>query len=66
MSQKLRHWPGGIPPQIRPHHRGDLCTDEIKEEVKGWLLFVKVGSNIDNKGIPRLDAYLVPGELGSA
>ncbi|RHZ47427.1 uncharacterized protein CDV56_102568 [Aspergillus thermomutatus] len=35
------HWPGGIPSHIRPHHTADLSFDEIKEEVKGWLLFVK-------------------------
>ncbi|KAG2027748.1 hypothetical protein GB937_000190 [Aspergillus fischeri] len=34
-------WPGGIPSHIRPHHTADLSFDEIKEEVKGWLLFVK-------------------------
>lgn len=39
------HWPGGIPSHIRPHHTADLSFDEIKEEVKGWLLFVKVGFN---------------------
>ncbi|KAF7165490.1 hypothetical protein CNMCM5623_009612 [Aspergillus felis] len=32
-------WPGGIPSHIRPHHTADLSFDEIKEEVKGWLLF---------------------------
>ncbi|KAF4200470.1 hypothetical protein CNMCM8927_003037 [Aspergillus lentulus] len=34
-------WPGGIPSHIRPHHTADLSFDESKEEVKGWLLFVK-------------------------
>ncbi|GFF76635.1 hypothetical protein IFM62136_09368 [Aspergillus lentulus] len=34
-------WPGGIPSHIRPHHTADLRFDESKEEVKGWLLFVK-------------------------
>ncbi|KAF7118667.1 hypothetical protein CNMCM5793_008205 [Aspergillus hiratsukae] len=41
------YWPGGIPSHIRPHHTPDLSFDEIKEEVKGWLLFVKAGVRED-------------------
>lgn len=37
------HWPGGIPPEVRPDASGDMTTAEINEEAKGWLLFVKVG-----------------------
>lgn len=36
------HWPGGIPEHIRPHPTADLSLDDLKDEVKGWLLFVQV------------------------
>ncbi|KAJ5443400.1 uncharacterized protein N7458_007272 [Penicillium daleae] len=32
---------GGIPRCIKPHPETDLSLDQIKEEVKGWLLFVQ-------------------------
>ncbi|RLL98056.1 hypothetical protein CFD26_101647 [Aspergillus turcosus] len=41
MGRPVRHWPGGIPRFIRPHPESDLSLDQIKEEVKGWLLFVQ-------------------------
>lgn len=34
------HWPGGIPREIK-RHATDLSRDEIEEQVKGWLLFVR-------------------------
>ncbi len=42
MPRSVQHWPGGIPTSIQPHPEPDLSFDEIKEEVKGWLLFVQV------------------------
>ncbi|KAJ5934396.1 hypothetical protein N7466_003943 [Penicillium verhagenii] len=39
--QHWQHWPGGIPTCIQPHPEPDLSWDQIKEEVKGWLLFVQ-------------------------
>lgn len=42
MAGSVQHWPGGIPSCIKPHPEADLSDDEIKEEVKGWLLFVQV------------------------
>ncbi|KAJ5628585.1 hypothetical protein N7490_010813 [Penicillium lividum] len=41
MPRSVQHWPGGIPTCIQPHPDPDLSWDEIKEEVKGWLLFVQ-------------------------
>ncbi|KAL4869571.1 hypothetical protein BDV12DRAFT_196198 [Aspergillus spectabilis] len=41
MSRPVRHWPGGIPRTIQPHPNGNLTLDEIKDEVKGWLLYVQ-------------------------
>ncbi|KAJ5540167.1 hypothetical protein N7513_008499 [Penicillium frequentans] len=41
MPRSVQHWSGGIPTCIQPHPEPDLSDDEIKEEVKGWLLFVK-------------------------
>ncbi|KAJ5663844.1 hypothetical protein N7507_004575 [Penicillium longicatenatum] len=41
MPRSVLHWSGGIPTCIQPHPKPDLSDDEIKEEVKGWLLFVK-------------------------
>ncbi|OOQ90739.1 hypothetical protein PEBR_03487 [Penicillium brasilianum] len=35
------HWPGGIPREIKHHPKADLSQDELREEVKGWLLFVQ-------------------------
>jgi hypothetical protein len=35
-------WPAGIP--VIHLHPTDLPSDELPEEAKGWLLFVKVGS----------------------
>ncbi|GFG15823.1 hypothetical protein IFM61392_09179 [Aspergillus lentulus] len=32
---------GGIPCSIKPHPEDDLSLDQMKEEVKGWLLFVQ-------------------------
>ncbi|EED22087.1 conserved hypothetical protein [Talaromyces stipitatus ATCC 10500] len=34
------HWPGGILPEVRLDPNGDIKPDEVKEEAKGWLLFV--------------------------
>ncbi|KAJ5501494.1 hypothetical protein N7453_006311 [Penicillium expansum] len=34
------HWPGGIPREIK-RHATDVSRDEIEEQVKGWLLFVR-------------------------
>lgn len=42
MPRSVQHWPGGIPTCIQPHPEPDLSWDQIKEEVKGWLLFVQV------------------------
>lgn len=36
-------WPAGIP-EIHLHPT-DLSRDELPEEAKGWLLFVKVGKS---------------------
>ncbi|GAQ03702.1 hypothetical protein ALT_1023 [Aspergillus lentulus] len=41
MTRPVRHWPGGIPCSIKPHPEDDLSLDQMKEEVKGWLLFVR-------------------------
>ncbi|EED20505.1 hypothetical protein TSTA_037260 [Talaromyces stipitatus ATCC 10500] len=41
MPRSVQHWPGGIPSSIKPHPETDLSLDQIKEEVKGWLLFVQ-------------------------
>ncbi|RDW64344.1 uncharacterized protein DSM5745_09755 [Aspergillus mulundensis] len=41
MPHSVRHWPGGIPSCIKRHPVEDLSIEELKEEVKGWLLFVK-------------------------
>ncbi|KAJ5803972.1 uncharacterized protein N7518_000275 [Penicillium psychrosexuale] len=41
MPRSVQHWPGGIPTSIQPHPETDLSLDQIKEEVKGWLLFVQ-------------------------
>lgn len=43
MSQRMSEvsWPAGIP-QIRLHLT-DLDPEELAEEAKGWLLFVRVG-----------------------
>lgn len=41
MPRSVRHWPGGIPSSIKPHPETHLSLDQIKEEVKGWLLFVQ-------------------------
>lgn len=43
MSQPMSEvsWPAGIP-QIRLHLT-DLDPEELAEEAKGWLLFVRVG-----------------------
>ncbi|KAJ6103223.1 hypothetical protein N7486_005650 [Penicillium sp. IBT 16267x] len=41
MPRSVQHWPGGIPRSIKPHPETDLSLDQIKEEVKGWLLFVQ-------------------------
>ncbi|KAL5335953.1 hypothetical protein BJX70DRAFT_401142 [Aspergillus crustosus] len=41
MPHSARHWPGGIPRCIKQHPTADLASDELQEEVKGWLLFVK-------------------------
>ncbi|KAJ5918691.1 hypothetical protein N7454_009835 [Penicillium verhagenii] len=41
MPRSVQHWPGGIPSCIKPHPETDLSWDRIKEEVKGWLLFVQ-------------------------
>ncbi|KAL2828176.1 hypothetical protein BDW59DRAFT_51263 [Aspergillus cavernicola] len=41
MRHSARHWPGGIPGCIRRHPTADLPIDELQEEVRGWLLFVK-------------------------
>lgn len=35
------HWPGGIPRELKPHPKADLSQDELREEIKGWLLFVQ-------------------------
>lgn len=35
------HWPGGIPREIKHHPKANLSQDELREEVKGWLLFVQ-------------------------
>ncbi|PYI02449.1 hypothetical protein BO78DRAFT_410584 [Aspergillus sclerotiicarbonarius CBS 121057] len=35
------HWPGGIPPEVRPDPYGDRTWEEIFEDTKGWLLFVR-------------------------
>ncbi|KAJ5198445.1 uncharacterized protein N7498_007562 [Penicillium cinerascens] len=35
------YWPGGIPREIKHHSKADLSQDELREEVKGWLLFVE-------------------------
>ncbi|PWY93153.1 hypothetical protein BO94DRAFT_583393 [Aspergillus sclerotioniger CBS 115572] len=37
----VRHWPGGIPVSVRVHP-DSLSNDEMREAVKGWLLFVSV------------------------
>jgi hypothetical protein len=29
------HWPGGIPPEVRPDPKGDITPDQINEEAKG-------------------------------
>ncbi|KAJ5887549.1 hypothetical protein N7495_007590 [Penicillium taxi] len=42
MPRSVQHWPGGIPTCIQPYPEPDLSWDQIKEEVKGWLLFVQV------------------------
>ncbi|CAI7586760.1 unnamed protein product [Penicillium glandicola] len=41
MPRSAQHWPGGIPSSIQPHPETDLSLDQIKQEVKGWLLFVQ-------------------------
>ncbi|KAJ5665112.1 uncharacterized protein N7477_007560 [Penicillium maclennaniae] len=41
MPRSVQHWPGGIPGSVKPHPETDLTLDQIKEEVKGWLLFVQ-------------------------
>ncbi|EEA19152.1 hypothetical protein PMAA_014130 [Talaromyces marneffei ATCC 18224] len=41
MPRSVQHWPGGIPTSIQPHSEADLSLDQIKQEVKGWLLFVQ-------------------------
>lgn len=40
------HWPGGIPREIK-RHETDVSRDEIEEQVKDWLPFVK------EKWLPR-------------
>ncbi len=35
------YWPGGIPREIKHHSEADLSQGELREEVKGWLLFVQ-------------------------
>lgn len=42
MPRSVQHWRGEIPTSIQPHPEADLSLDQIKEEVKGWLLFVQV------------------------
>jgi hypothetical protein len=36
------HWPGGIPPEVKPDANGDITPEEADEDAKGWLLFVEV------------------------
>lgn len=43
LSSRPYHWPGGIPPEVRPDPNGDITPAEVNEEAKGWLLFVTVG-----------------------
>jgi hypothetical protein len=35
------HWPGGIPRGIKHYPKTDLSQEELREEVKGWILFVQ-------------------------
>ncbi|KAL4879771.1 hypothetical protein BJY04DRAFT_89371 [Aspergillus karnatakaensis] len=42
LALRGHHWPSGIPACIKHHSQGDLTLDELKEEVKGWFLFVKI------------------------
>lgn len=44
----VRHWPGGIPPSIRIHPDGERSENVEIEDCRGWLLFVKVSSAIQN------------------
>ena len=44
MQRFVQHCPGGIPRSIKPHPETDLSLDQIKEEVKGWLILV--GPNV--------------------
>lgn len=34
-------WPGGIPAHVK-FHPEPIDSDDVKEEIKGWQLFVKV------------------------
>ncbi|KAL4994246.1 hypothetical protein BDV10DRAFT_197657 [Aspergillus recurvatus] len=46
MPHSARLWPGGIPGCIKRHPTGELSDEELKEEVKGWLLFVRIGDDL--------------------
>ncbi|KAL4873357.1 hypothetical protein BDV12DRAFT_192343 [Aspergillus spectabilis] len=41
MSRPVQHWPGGVPLCLHPHPEQYLSLDRLKEEAKGWLLFVQ-------------------------
>lgn len=46
MSDPAKYWPGGIPRHIRCHESPIDEPDAVKEEAKGWLLFIKVRSAV--------------------
>uniref|UniRef100_A0A093VBG8 Uncharacterized protein n=1 Tax=Talaromyces marneffei PM1 TaxID=1077442 RepID=A0A093VBG8_TALMA len=52
MPRSVQHWPGGIPTSIQPHSEADLSLDQIKQEVKGWLLFVQAYQSRAPLGLP--------------
>ncbi|KAJ5924579.1 hypothetical protein N7466_008766 [Penicillium verhagenii] len=57
MPRSVQHWPGGIPSSIKPHPETDLSWDQIKEEVKGWLLFVQVSAAAVNNCVDDYELH---------
>ncbi|GIJ90322.1 hypothetical protein Asppvi_009276 [Aspergillus pseudoviridinutans] len=41
IAKLIHHWADGIPRCIKPHPEGDLSLNELKEKIKGWLLFLQ-------------------------
>lgn len=42
-SDIVHFWPGGVPADLPVYQGQEQWFHEVEEEIKGWLLFVKVG-----------------------